>query len=124
MSPLFFGKDDVFMARTGEAGFQDQLKWIIENHIFPGSTVFKNDSGYIQGFPDLTIFGPDGFVAIIEVKISSKAPYQPNQEYYLQHYKDRGYFTATIYPENMEEVLNALQQTYESRRNSCVPRGK
>lgn len=110
------------MARKNEAGFQDKLIKLFETVLFPGSIVMKNDSAYRQGFPDLTIYLPDGFAIFLEVKKSDDEPYQPNQEYYLMHCKERlGYFTATIYPENMEEVINEIQQAYEIRRKTCTP---
>lgn len=78
---------------------------------FPGCVVLKNDSGYLQGVPDLSIFyGPHW--AVLEVKKSAHEPFQPNQEYYLEHF---GYmsFAACVYPENEEAVLDDLQQAFQ-----------
>lgn len=82
---------------------------------FPGSLVLKNDSALRQGIPDLTILLPYSFWAVLEVKVSAQAPYQPNQEHYLNVLGEMS-FTATIYPENEEAVLNALQQSFENHR--------
>jgi len=77
---------------------------------FPGCFVLKNDEQYLQGIPDLTIlYGK--YWAMLEVKKSPKEPYRPNQEYYLQLLGEMS-FTATIFPETEEEVLDALQSAF------------
>ena len=94
-----------------ERDFQrDLIKEIKE--IFPGSIVLKNDANYIQGFPDLTIFYKDKW-ATLECKKSRNAEQQPNQEYYVDKTNEMS-FSAFIFPENKEEVLNELQQTFNS----------
>lgn len=75
---------------------------------FPGAIVLKNDPTYIQGFPDLIILYRNHW-AVIECKKSRYEPYQPNQEFYLAVTNDMSY-SATVYPENMEDILNELQQ--------------
>lgn len=77
--------------------------------------VLKNDSGYLQGIPDLTVFLPPGLAVILEVKVSADAPYEPNQEYYLELLDRLGFFSATIYPENEEEVFHAIQLASRTR---------
>lgn len=79
---------------------------------FPGCAVLKNDEQYIQGIPDLTVLLPGGGWAVLETKRGEKSPKQPNQSYYINWFNERG-FGAFIYPSNEEEVLDALQQTYE-----------
>ena len=99
------------MSRNKEGSFQDQLISIIENETLPNSIVLKNDSSYIQGFPDLTVLAENGFVVILECKRSENEKYQPNQEHYLKYCSEvLGYYTATIYPENAEEILYEIQQ--------------
>lgn len=78
--------------------------------MFPGCIVLKNDAGYIQGFPDLTLLWRDRW-ATLECKKDAKASHQPNQEYYVQVTDDMS-FSRFIYPENEEEVLRELQQTF------------
>lgn len=114
------------MARNKEGMFQDELIKILETSISPGSIVVKNDSSYIQGFPDLTWFADHGFTAIIECKKGPNEAYQPNQEHYLEYCKNKlGYFTITAYPENLEEVLYELQQALQHfRRNARFSRSK
>lgn len=79
---------------------------------FPDAIVLKNDSGYCQGIPDLTVLRKNGWWALLEMKKSMTAPYRPNQEYYLQE-ADKMSFSATIYPENKEDVLDAMEKSYQ-----------
>lgn len=79
---------------------------------FPGCVVLKNDSAYQQGILDLTLFWKRHW-AMLEVKASRQAPYQPNQKYYVDKLGKMS-FAAFIYPENEEEVLSALQEAFAS----------
>lgn len=79
---------------------------------FPGCIVLKNDANYMQGIPDLLILFKS-YWAMLEVKKSyedSLTP-QPNQAYYVELF-DSMSFSAFIYPENKEDVLNALQHSF------------
>ena len=78
--------------------------------LFPDCVILKNDSGYIQGIPDLTILFKDRW-AMLEIKISEKARLQPNQKHYVEAL-DKMSFAAFIHPENENEVLNELQRTF------------
>lgn len=88
--------------------------------LLPGSFVLKNDSDYLQGVPDLSIFYGDKW-AMLEVKASEDAPSQPNQEYYVGHFSTLS-FAAFIYPEIEEEVLRDLQLALKPRRSARVPK--
>lgn len=78
---------------------------------FPGCDVLKNDSGYRQGIPDLSIFFPDGRWAWLEVKLTATSRHEPNQDYYIRWAND-AFFGAFIFPENEKEVLDDLEQTF------------
>lgn len=104
-----------------ESKFQRELIKDLEK-IFPGCIIIKNDSSYIQGFPDLTIFFRDRW-AILETKKSKDADHQPNQDYYIELLNSMSY-AAFIYPENKEEIFNELQQALQPRRSSCISRRK
>lgn len=94
-----------------ETAYQAKLIRTIQR-MLPGCFVIKNDPSLNQGVPDLLIlFGCNW--AMLEVKISARAPYQPNQEYYLEHFGEMAY-AATIYPENEEEILRDLQFAFGS----------
>ena len=94
-----------------ESQFQKELTDEIKA-MFPGCVIVKNDSGYIQGFPDWTIFYKDKW-AILEVKRNRGARRQPNQEYYIEKLNGMS-FSRFVYPENKEEVLNELREAFES----------
>lgn len=78
--------------------------------MWPGCIVLKNDSGYLQGVPDIIILFEDRW-ATLEAKRDRNAPSQPNQPYYVE-LMDKMSFSAFIYPENEEDVLNDLQQAF------------
>ena len=84
--------------------------------MFPGCIVLKNDTDYMQGFPDLLILF-ESMWAVLEVKSRENAPQQPNQEYYVNLLDDMS-FAAFIYPENEEDVLYGLQQAFGSNRST------
>lgn len=88
----------------------------------PGSIVMHMDPNEVQGIPDLIVLHNCNWAAL-EGKKNKKAPYQPNQEYYVE-LMDKMSFARTIYPENKEEVLDELQQSFESRGSACFLRSK
>ena len=71
----------------------------------------KLDPDYIQGIPDLLVLYKDKW-ATLECKKSAKASKRPNQEHYVKKMNDMS-FSAFIFPENKEEVLDELQQSFE-----------
>lgn len=92
---------------------QFQAKLIKElKKLFPGCIVMKSDSGYLQGIPDLLILFNDKWAAL-ECKKHAAAKKQPNQEYYVGK-MDEMSFSRFICPENKEEVLHDLQQSFQS----------
>ena len=98
---------------TSEGAFQSDLIKELKD-IFPGCMVLKNDPDYIQGIPDLLILYNDRW-AMLECKKSKNAKHRPNQDYYVEKF-GRMSFASFIFPENKEEVLNALQRSLQSRR--------
>lgn len=86
--------------------------------LFPGCVILKNDSGYMQGVPDLTILYRKKW-ALLEVKTHAGAAQQPNQEWYVERLNELS-FAAFIYPENEEEVIRELQQALQPRRTARV----
>lgn len=97
-----------------ERDYQPELKDRIEKVYFPGSTVLKNDPDLKQGFPDLTVLFPNGKYALLETKRSEHESKQPNQEYYVEDHKKKGY-ASFIYPENEEQVIKEMKEYYERK---------
>lgn len=73
---------------------------------FPGSIILKNDPNYIQGIPDLLLLVGDRWFAL-EVKRSSSAPHQPNQDYYVNRMNEMS-AAYYVYPENEDEVIDEI----------------
>ena len=96
-----------------ESEFQGKLIKELKER-FPGCIVMKNDSGYLQGIPDLTVLYGNHW-ATLEDKRGENAPHRPNQDYYVEKMNDMS-FSAFIYPENKEEVLNAMEQSFQDIR--------
>lgn len=98
------------MAR--ESRFQADLIRKLKE-MFPGCIVLKNDSGYVQGIPDLTVLYKNHRWALLECKRESDAHKQPNQQFYIDRGNEMG-FARFICPENEEEVLHDLQQAFRA----------
>jgi hypothetical protein len=98
-----------------ESIYQRSLIKTLER-MFDDCLVLKNDSSYRQGVPDLIVlYGP--YWAMLEVKASRSSRFRPNQEYYIEMLNEMS-FAASIYPENEDEVLDALQQAFGVRRSA------
>ncbi len=82
------------------------------HQMFPGCLVVHLDPNEIQGIPDILILYGNQWAAL-EGKKHKRASHRPNQDYYIDRMNDMS-FASYIYPENEEEVLYALQQTFES----------
>lgn len=95
-----------------ESAFQHNLITELKT-MFPGCIVLKNDSSYLQGIPDLLVLYRDRWCSL-EVKKSLRASRRPNQEYYVKLMNDMS-FSAFIYPENKEGVLNELYSYFNQQ---------
>lgn len=114
----------LFDCETGvrmlERDYQRELIPRIKKLSFGRIDVLKNNAGYRQGIPDLSVFcGPSW--AWLEVKPEQHADQEPNQEYYINWANTVGAFGAFIYPENEKEVLCALEQAFGLRRPARKP---
>lgn len=81
---------------------------------YPGCIALKNDSSYIQGFPDWTLLYEDKW-AVLEMKRDRGAKKQPNQEYYVD-VLDKMSFSRFVYPSNKDEVLDDLDILFKRKR--------
>lgn len=102
---------------TKENQFQAQLIRELKT-VFPGCVVLKNDANYLQGFPDLLILFNNKWAAL-ECKRHKDAHKQPNQSYYVDKLSEMSY-ASFICPENRNEVLNELQQTFGIDRSTRI----
>ena len=93
-----------------ENKFQANLIRELKNE-FPECIVMKNDSSYIQGIPDLLVLHKDKW-ASLEVKRSSNASHQPNQDYYVNKMNNMG-FSRFVCPENKDNVMTDLRLYFE-----------
>lgn len=93
------------LERDFERGLRKRLE-----ALFPGCLYLKLDPTAIQGIPDRLVIWQNRWAAL-ELKRSPRAKRQPNQEYYV-NLMDRWSFAAFVHPENVEEVLDALQRAF------------
>lgn len=92
-----------------ESNFKTHLKHRLEK-TFEGCIVTYLDPNDIQGIPDMLIlYGPKW--ATLEGKKNSNARIRPNQPYYVDLMNDMS-FSAFIFPENEDEVLEELYQFF------------
>lgn len=85
---------------------------------FPGSMVFHLDPNEMQGAPDLLVLYKDKWAAL-EGKKEEDASHRPNQDYYVDKMNQMS-FARFIYPQNAKEVLNELEQSFESGGQTCI----
>ena len=104
-----------------ESDFQGKLIKEIEDRL-PGCIVMKNDPNYIQGIPDLTILYKNKW-AVLECKKSKNEKRRPNQEHYIRTMNEMSY-ASLVYPENKEEVLDAIQRALQPSRRTRVSKCK
>lgn len=102
----------------GETQYEAKLKSRIRER-FPGCVIMKNDASRTQGIPDILILWNNQW-AMLEVKMDGSSIRQPNQDYYVEKFHKMS-FAAFINPEIQEEVLDAMEQSFESSRQACVP---
>ncbi len=101
------------MAGKSKLEREFQAKLIKElKELFPGCIIHKLDTAYIQGSPDLLILYGKKW-GTLECKKSADAETQPNQPYYVDLMNEMS-FSRFVYPENKEEVLRDIQQTFRS----------
>lgn len=94
-----------------ESKFQSGLIKEIKE-LLPGCIVLKTDPTYIQGLPDLLVLHQDKWFSL-ECKKSANARKRPNQEYYVNKMDDMS-FSRFIYPENKQEVLHDICESFKS----------
>lgn len=79
---------------------------------FEGCMILHLDPNEVQGIPDLLILHDDKWAAL-EAKKSCRESSRPNQHYYVGLMNNMSY-SSFVYPENLEEVIYELQQTFQA----------
>jgi hypothetical protein len=79
----------------------------------PGTEVIPNDANCVQGFPDATVYFPNGKYVLLEGKKEMNSSRRPNQDYYVNH-SPLAPNAMFVYPENKKEVLKELERRYHS----------
>lgn len=97
-----------------ERDWQPILKEEIKSRLPECEIIRLNPNDNYQGIPDLLVLCPDGW-GILETKRRPKSRKQPNQDYHVERLNEMR-FAAFVNPENMDEVLDALQSTLRSDR--------
>ena len=94
-----------------ETNFKNELYKEIRERC-PGAEVLPNDAGYLQGFPDATVYLPNGKYFLLEGKRTATSAHQPNQDYYVNEspLSDNARF---VYPENKDEILSEIERRYK-----------
>lgn len=112
------------MKKKLESPFQSRFIKRLEKE-FPGCMILKNDANYRQGIPDLIILFEMHWAVfeIKRVKPTKSSDFEPNQEWYLDKL-DSMSFAACVYPENEEEIVDALQRQFQTRRTAFVSKRK
>ena len=104
-----------------ESEFQAQLITKLRS-LFEDCIILKNDPTYLQGVPDLLILFRNKWAAL-ETKRSSRSTRRPNQQYYIVLMNEMSY-AAFVCPENEEDVLDDLQQTFRPARSTRFSKRK
>lgn len=95
---------------ANEGHFQNKILKPAIRERFPGCKIHKMEGE--QGMPDLLILYNKNW-ALLEAKDSADAKHQPNQDFWVTYF-NRLSFSAFVYPENMEEVLDEMEHTFSS----------
>ena len=96
-----------------ESEFQRKLIKKLKDR-FPGCYVMKNDANHKAGIPDLTVLYEDHW-ATLECKKSETATHRLHQDRNVEKMNKMS-FSAFIYPENEEEVINEMERSFKSHR--------
>ena len=95
---------------SSEAAFKTKLYNDIRKK-FPGTEVIPNDASLVQGFPDATVYMPNGKYVLLEGKKKETSSRRPNQDYYVTQ-SPLSPNAMFVYPENRKEVLNEIERRY------------
>lgn len=100
------------MTKKKESKFQSDLISELNDRL-PGCVIQKMDPTYSRGFPDLMIFYKDRWASLeckkSESDMNHSKTNQPWQNSWVEKLDAMG-FSSYIYPENKEDILDAVQR--------------
>lgn len=82
------------------------------NERLPGGHWLKGNSQMQQGIPDRMFLHGTNW-AMLEFKRETNSDRQENQDYFIEKFNKMSY-AAFVSPENYDEVLDEIQQTFGS----------
>ena len=74
---------------------------------------------YTRSLPDLFIIAPNNVWAALELKRIKNADHQPNQDWHIARLDTKG-FARVVYPGNLEEILDELEELFASQEHSRI----
>jgi hypothetical protein len=104
------------MRETGKAGYKTQLMNTIKRRFGRHTVRFGHNDPNLpgqQGIPDLTVYIDDKWF-LLEVKASEKSKERPNQGWWIEEWS-KVTFCSFVFPENEQEVLNAMERSLADR---------
>ena len=119
MSSFYIFVGVITMATNAlESEFQAKVVKEIRKRL-PGAIVIKNDSGYLQGYPDWSVHY-HGMFALLEIKRHYNSHKQPNQDYYINQANAEGGFGRFVHQENKDVILDEMERSFKTSRIARV----
>lgn len=103
-----------------ESKFEQHVVKRIEK-MYPGAMVLKVHPNYRPGFPDrIALYGDHYYV--FETKREANAPFQPNQQYYIDSINAMSRYSGStvVHPGNEKEFFDEIQRAFGSLRFTRV----
>jgi hypothetical protein len=86
---------------------------------FPGIIILHGNANQLQGISDLVLLYKSRY-AMLETKMASNSSKRPNQEYYINYFKNQGAYAAFVCKSNEEEIINELGRYFKTRRATRI----
>jgi hypothetical protein len=96
----------------GEISFKKRFLAKVEERLGYLDLDYVTPSSNSRSLPDIFVIGPS-YWAALEFKRSGNANHQPNQDWHIDRFNEKGY-GRFVEPSNAEEVLNDLERLFTS----------
>ncbi len=93
-----------------ESGFKKKFLAKIEKRLSYLDLDFIQTDTRKRSLPDIFVIGPI-YWAALEFKRNEDSSHQPNQDWHIDRFNEKGYATF-VSPENEGEVLDALERLF------------